>query len=81
MAKPSEDLQDMADGYTYTANMDRSLAGLATDLGEQALARGDWGEAITAFGEAAKYYSLAGIAEAYSQAYNAVAASLRAAGL
>ena len=76
----SDTYDDLADSYSYTADMDRSLGALAFDLGESALARWDFGDAMAAFAEGAQDYANAAEADAAMAIYRSIATALRAAG-
>jgi hypothetical protein len=77
----SKDYDDLADQYSADARVDESLGGLAFSLGEDALGKGNWGQALESFADGAGYYAAAAYAEAVAAVYGAVANTLRAAGL
>lgn len=76
----SDDYDDMADSYFLNASEDRSLGDLAFSLGESDLGNGDWGDAMDAFSEGAKYYTDAAYAEMMAGIYRSIATALRAGG-
>jgi hypothetical protein len=76
----SDYYDDLSHSYYMTADQDRSLGGLAIDLGEKALASGDWTEAMQDFGEGAQYYADAAVALDTAAIFQSIATALRAAG-
>lgn len=77
----SNDFDDLANHYSMEASWDKWFGDEDFKMGEDALAKGNWSEAFTDFGDGAEEYAAAALAEAYAATYRSIATVLRGAGL